>query len=119
MKIRITGFAMAIADVRTLGDLREFVRWLDKHGVPDDREVDAGEVVYVTLHDTNEGDTEPEFIECGNHIPPDKRFDVLMNTHTHKTSHPETYEEALEEALDVPKYDWITRDRYNDPGRPE
>ena len=108
MKIRITGFAMATADVRTLGDLREFVRWLDKHNVSDHREVEAGEVMYVSLQDTTEGDT-AEFIECGDHIPPDKAFDVVMNTHKHREQPP----------ADIPRFDWVTRDRYNDPGRPE
>ena len=120
MKIRITGFAMATADVRTLGDLREFVRWLDKHGVSDHREVEAGEVMYVSLQDTTDGDT-AKFIECGDHIPPNKAFDVVMNTHKHVNDYPANYEEALEDALpvDVPQFDWVTRDRYNDPGRPE
>lgn len=107
MKIKISGFAMANADVRTLGDLREFVKWLDRHDVPDCREVDAGEMVFVTLHDSAEGDPTVEFIECGNHIPPDKKFDIILNTHTH------------DEVEDIPRFDWVTRDRYNDPGRPE
>ena len=125
MDVKVTGFASAEFKVWTVKDLRLLVEWCDQHKVGDECGVDYGEgCVYVELTGVYPADA--EMVECGDHVPPSVEFDVLINTHTHgkpKTAmdYPANYEEALEDAIpvDVPKYDWVTRDRYNDPGRPE
>ena len=118
IEVKVTGFASAEAKVWTVSDLRELVAWCDKYRVDGSCGLDWGDrMVFIEL--TGTAPAIAEMIECGDHIPPNMEFDVIINTHTHKTSYPETYEEALEEALDVPKYDWVTLDRYNDLGRPE
>jgi hypothetical protein len=58
-----------------------------------------------------------DWIEGGDHIPPTRKYHLIVDTHYHG---PETYEEALEEALERPaKYDWPAKDRYADERRPE
>ena len=125
-KIEMSGFVSAHMKARTVGDLREFVRWLDEYKVSDSKEVDWGEkALYVDL--TGERAAMTEWIECGDHIPPDTAYDLLISTHNHDSKPatfdwmtkdklkkaykqaPNNYEEALEEALD----------RYADEARPE
>ena len=123
MKVEIHGYASIKADVRTVGDLRELVKWMDKFGVDGARQVEVDRDVWTVLADTNDGDT-AEMIECGDHIPPNSRYDVLINTHSHSAmDYPANYEEALEDALpvDVPKFDWMSRDKYSNvwEGLPE
>lgn len=124
MKIKITGFASAEAKVWTVADLRELVAWCDKYRISGSCGLDwSDRMVFIDL--TSTGPVVAKMIECRNHIPPDKGFDVVINTHKHANDYPANYEEALEEALedaplvDIPQFDWVTRDRYNDPGRPE
>ena len=124
-KIEMSGFVSAQMEARTVGDLRAFVRWLDKYKVSDSKEIDLGSGnVYVEL--TNVA-APAEWIECGEHIPPDTAYDLLISTHDHDSKPatfdwmtkdklkegykqaPNNYEEALEEALD----------RYGDEARPE
>lgn len=121
MNMEITGLATAKAMVHNAGELREFVKWMDKHKVADWRELDTdGGIIYLDLVDTQKGDV-GSMTECGDHVSPVVMFDVLLETHKHVNDYPANYEEALEDALpvDIPQFDWITRDRYNDPGMPE
>lgn len=103
MRLEIHGYASVKADVHTVADLRDFVKWLDKHAVPGERVVDWDQHLWLTLSDTNTGDT-AELIECGDHVPPAAAFDVLLTTHAH--------ESTPAPARDVPEYDWITKDKY-------
>lgn len=104
-KVKVTAFATVDCEARTLGDLRELVKWCDEHDLPDRLGLDLGSgFVYVEI--TGDTAVRAEMIECGDHRPPKIMFDVLVPTHSHG---PETYEEALEEALD----------RYADERRPE
>ncbi len=108
MNVEITGFATAKAMVHNAGELREFVKWMDDHKVADWRELDTdGGIIYLDLVDTQRGDV-GSMTECGDHVAPAVMFDVLLETHKHE-----------EPKKDIPKFDWVTRDRYNDPGRPE
>jgi hypothetical protein len=115
MKIEMSGYAYVRADVRTVEDLRTLLRFLDDNKVTDAAELDWGsEYVYVSVTE----DAKAEFIECGEHIPPDLKFDVILNTHQHQI--PETYEEALELRLEHPaRFDWPAIDKYGDLSRPE
>ena len=115
-QIKMTGFVSAQCEARTVGDLRALVKWCDEYHVDDSTGLDWGMgSVYVEL--TGDKPMPAEWIECGNHMPPNIKYDFLINTHYHG---PETYEEAREEALDRPaKFDWPTRDRYGDDARPE
>ena len=125
-KIEMSGFVSAQMEACTVGDLRAFVRWLDEYKVSDSKEIDWGAgKLYVDL--TGERAAMTEWIECGDHIPPDTAYDLLISTHEHhekpsdfdwptkdrlKETYkkmPDTYEDALEQALD----------RYNVEGRPE
>lgn len=101
MKIEIHGYASIKADVRTVGDLRELVKWLDKYQVDPSRQIESSGDLWLVLADTNHGDT-IEMIECGDHIPPDSGHDVLINTHKH-------HEEDKREPA---KYDWPSIDKY-------
>lgn len=115
MKIEMNGYAHVRADARTVKDLRDLLRFLDDNRVRDDANVDwSTGHVYVVVVD----DGVAEFIECGDHIPPDYKFDVILNTHTHPVNVPETYEEALEMALDrrPATYDWPTKDKLQRSG---
>lgn len=115
-EIKMSGFVSAECEARTLGDLRALLKWCDEYNVADDAGLDWGlGRVYVNL--TGEDAVLAEWIECGDHIPPVTKYDLIINTHYHG---PETYEEAREEALEKPaKYDWPTKDRYGDERRPE
>lgn len=67
-EVSLSAFVTASIEVRTVGDLRALVRYLDKVQVGDDVNVDTGgERVYVDLADTN-GGAKAELIECGEHI---------------------------------------------------
>lgn len=109
MKIEMSGYAYVRADVQTVKDMRDLMRFLDDNKVTGSAEFAFGDrYVYVSVVD----DVKAEFIECGEHIPSDMEFDVILNTHTHPINLPETYEEALEMQLDYPaQYDWPGRDR--------
>lgn len=79
--IEIVSDASAKAKVTTLKDLRQFVAWLNKYGVPDDAELDWGsEYVWVSL---TEG-AKAIWIQCGHHLVGQERYDVLIETHTHE-----------------------------------
>jgi len=95
-EIEMSGFVTAQMKVRNVGDLRSLIRWLDKYKVSDRREVDWGSGnVYVEL--TGETPTVAEWIECGEHIPPDVGYDLLISTHEHH-----------ERPAD---FDWMTKDK--------
>jgi hypothetical protein len=113
VNIEMSGYADVRADVRTVKDLRDLVSFLDKNRVRHDAQIDWGSgFVYILVADNARG----EFIECGDHIPPDLEFDVILNTHSHPV--PETYEEALEMQLDYPaQYEWPARDRSKGKGK--
>ena len=136
MKIEMSGYSHVRAAARTVKDLRDLVSFLDKNRVRDEAQVDwGGEYVYVIVAD----DVSAEFIECGDHIPPDTDFDVLLNTHYHDEDEDEeilchrcggkdddnTYHLHRGEYFCVPcyrkpaKYDWPAIDRYGDEARPE
>jgi len=115
-KVEMSGFVSAHMKARTVGDLREFVRWLDEYKVSDSKEIDWGSgYVYVELTSVA---VPAEWIECGEHIPPDKGYHLIIDTHSHdekpadfdwptkdrlKETYkkmPDTYEDALELALE-------------------
>ena len=105
--VKLNGFATASMQVENLGDLRRFVEWCDRYKISDSAEVDTNGPVYLDLADSTMGAI-VGMIQCGEHVPPDNSWDVLINTHKHR-SPPESYEEALEQGYD----------RYADEARPE
>ena len=115
-EVEMSGFVSAHMKARTVGDLRAFVRWLDKYKVSDEKEIDWGSgYVYVELTSVA---VPAEWIECGEHIPPDKGYHLIIDTHGHdekpadfdwptkdrlKETYkrmPDTYEDALELSLE-------------------
>lgn len=116
-KVSMSGFVSAECEARNIGDLRELLKWCDKYGVSDDAGLDWGYgKVYVDV--TGETAVTADWIECGDHIPPTTKYDLIIETHYHG---PETYEEAREEALEKKepaKYDWPAKDRYGNDGMP-
>lgn len=103
--IEIRGFATASTWLEDVGDMRALVKWLDEHGVDDSIGLDFdAKRVWVELAD-GKGD----MISCGDHVPPEDKYDVILLTHPH----PEDNVEAK------PKYDWMSVDRYGDERRPE
>jgi hypothetical protein len=125
-KVEMTGFVTAHMEARTVRDLNKLVHWLAKYGVSPDTEIefDRGKV-YIDL--TGENSVPADWIECGEHIPPDTAYHIVIDTHFHHEQPakfdwltkdrlreaykqaPDTYEEALEQRYD----------RYNVEGRPE
>lgn len=114
-EVEMSGFVTARMNARTVEDLRTLVGWLNKYSVPNSTEIDFDRgTIYVEL--TGENAVPAEWIECGNHVPPVSRYDILIDTHKHdddlKEAYkqmPDTYEEALERGYD----------RYADERRPE
>jgi hypothetical protein len=99
----INGYAHLTMTVHTVGDIRALTKELDKHCVSDSSEVELDrDRVFIVL-----ADGEGEFISCGDHVPPDDAYDVLLNTHKH------------DQSRDIPAYDWMTIDRYGEDRRPE
>jgi hypothetical protein len=80
--VKLNGFATASMDVENVGDLRRFVEWCDRYKISDTAVVDANGPVYLELADSTLGAI-VEMIQCGEHIPPDDGWDVLINTHKH------------------------------------
>ena len=115
-RIVMSGFVSAECEARTLGDLRALVKWCDEYAVEDNCGLDWGMgKVHVEL--TGDKAVPADWIECGDHIPPTRKYHLIVDTHY---DGPETYEEAREEALEKPaKYDWPAKDRYADERRPE
>jgi hypothetical protein len=108
-EIEMSGFVTAIQEVRTVEDLRTLVGWLNKYSVPNSAEVDWGTgKVYVEL--TGRDAIPAEWIECGDHMPPSRGYDIIIPTHVH----------ADETAPKRPaKFDWPMIDRYGQEERPE
>jgi hypothetical protein len=138
MNIEMTGYADVRADAKTVKDLRDLVSFLDENRVRDDAQIDWGSgYVYILVADNARAD----FIECGDHIPPDLEFDVILSTHDHDEDDDgdeeilcnrcggkdsdNTYHLHRGEYFCVPcygkpaKYDWPAIDRYGDEARPE
>ena len=77
--IEINGWATVSAPVRSVGDLRMLMGFLDEHGVSEEAEIDWGTgKVHVDIANLT-----GEFIECGEHIPPESKYDVLLVMHGH------------------------------------
>ena len=107
MKIEMSGYAAVRADAQTVGDLRTLLQFLDDNKVADTAAIDWDKStghLYVVAADQ----AAASFIECGEHVPPDLHFDVILNTHDH------------ERDKTVAMFDWPAKDRnkYNDPSMP-
>lgn len=107
MKIEMSGYAYVRADAQTVADLRTLLQFLDDNKVRDDAEIDWNSsmgYLYVVAADQ----AAASFIECGEHVPPDLQFDVILNTHDHEPS------------KSIAMFDWPAKDRskYNDPSMP-
>lgn len=104
MKIEMSGYAYVRADARNVKDLRTLLRFLDDNKVTDTAELDwSSGYLYVSVIE----DATADFIECGDHIPPDHKFDVILNTHDHEKDNTPAM------------FDWPAIDRYADEARPE
>ena len=80
-EIKMTGYATVTTEAYTVGELREFVRYLDRYHVSDDARLDWGSGrVYVELTES----TKATWIECGDHRLGDEAYDVLIETHKHE-----------------------------------
>lgn len=96
MKIEMTGYATMRADVRTVEDLRQLVKALDENKVRGDADVEWGSGhVYVGVAE----DAKAIWIECGDHLVGDERWDVLLETHHH-----DDHEQPA-------MFDWPSKDR--------
>jgi len=106
--IEVTGWATVNAPVRNVGDLRMLLSFLDEYSVRDEAEIDWGTgKVHVDL-----SDLVGEFIECGDHIPPESMYDVLLLMHSHD------YTERNEEEADMYRQslrEWLGMDDWRGP----
>lgn len=115
--IEMTGFASVRKKVVTVDDLRALVQWLDRYKVDGSAGIDWGRdcILYVDL--VGPDSVPASWIECGDHMVGDERFDIIIDTHTHpeheRDNGPDNYEEAREVALErkPARFDWPTRDR--------
>lgn len=108
-EVEMVGFVTAKMEARTVEDLRTLVGWLNKHTVPNSTEIDFDRgTIYVEL--TGETSVPAEWIECGDHIPPSRGYDIIIPTHIHDDENAPTR---------PAKFDWPTIDRYGDERRPE
>jgi len=83
-KVEMTGFVCASAEVRNLNDLRELISWCDKYHVRGDSPIDYGTNGRIYLDVLGTSDSVPAtWIECGDHLVDDQRFDVLLESHQH------------------------------------
>lgn len=100
MNMEIHGYAYTSSEVRTVNDLRDLVRFLDDYRIDGDIEVeiDRGKAF------VNIANGKAEMISCGDHVPPDENWDVIVLTHTHADDDPEPQV--------IPQYDWMSVDRY-------
>ena len=79
-EIKVSGFVTIEAPALNVGDLRELVKYLDKHGVPDETEIDSGYAkIFVDIKTGN-----AMWIECGDHVADDTTYDILLETHEHE-----------------------------------
>ena len=109
-KVEMTGWVSGKKEVRTLKDLRDLVAWADKYKLKDESVIDYGGGPYLYVDFMGESEVaKATWIECGDHLVGDEKWDVLIETH----GHPE------HEAQEPAKYDWPTKDRYGDESRPE
>jgi hypothetical protein len=75
--IRVRGSIDIHAIFEVVGDIREYVKYLDKMGIPDDTKVLDGYCDISIL-----GAVEP--IECGEHFPSEgSKYDYLVLSHAH------------------------------------
>lgn len=105
--VSVNGWFTVSAKVRTVEDLHQLSRELMKRGTPGDWVVDYGaDRIFIESRDSS---MRAEWIECGDHLPDEVTYDVLLLTHDH----------VGEEV--IPQFDWVAKDRYleaND-ARPE
>ena len=81
--MKMTAIVTIECKARTLGDLRELVQWCDKYRVSDKSELDWGSgSMFIDLSGTEL--LPAEWIECGDHIPPDHNYDVIVVKHEHE-----------------------------------
>jgi len=103
--VKMTALVTIEASIRTLGELRELVKYCDEYEVNDECELDWGSgVVFIDM--TRYG-VPADWIECGDHLYPTIKHDVLVSTH----SHDEPFAELREKWGKPPQYDWPTKDR--------
>ena len=98
-EVEMTGWVAAKMEARTLKDLRELVAWCNKYGVVDEAVLDyssSGPYIYVDFLGSDQ--VKATWIECGEHLIGDERWDVLIDTHEHPESVQE--EPSKEETLD-------------------
>jgi len=100
MEIKVTGSVTIDAAVRTVGDLRELVTYLDKYGVPDAALVDWG-VGSIYILPLGEDFVQAYPIECGDHKPwaGDAAFDWLIESHQHPEQDETDLQERINQAL--------------------
>lgn len=79
-EIKVSGFVTIEAPALNVGDLRKLVKYLDKHGVPSETEIDSGYTgIFIDMKTSN-----AMWIECGEHMADDTTYDILLETHEHE-----------------------------------
>jgi hypothetical protein len=86
--VELHAYVTASIRIRSVGDLRALVKYLDEAAVEDGVNVDTGsDSIYIDLADTQTG-AKASLIECGEHIPVKKAdgtwervFDFLVTGH--------------------------------------
>ena len=81
-KINMIALVSVECKARTLKDLREFVQWCDRYRLSDEYELDWGAgSVFIDL---SPKPLPADWIECGDHVPPNYEHDVIVVKHKHE-----------------------------------
>jgi hypothetical protein len=84
-EVKMYGYVVGETTVKTVGDLRELIEWCDKYRVPDSVGLDWASAGGGSLYLELSGENAPAvMIECGDHIPPDTAYNLLLDAHTHE-----------------------------------
>ena len=97
--VEMTGWVTAKKKARTLKDLRDLVAWADKYGVTDEAVLDYGSGPYLYMDFLGSDQVKAAWIECGDHLVGDERWDVLIETHQHPEHDPPAQEEPGKEEV--------------------
>ena len=81
--VELTGWVTAKKEARTLKDLRDLVAWANKYKLKDESVIDYGGGPYLYVDFLGDDQVKATWIECGDHLVGDEKWDVLIDTHQH------------------------------------
>lgn len=84
MNVEMSAWVSLRVKVMSVQDVHDLSDYLKQHRVDYDTPVELGRGDWLYVLVSGDGDNVPaEWIECGDHVPPESRYDVLVTTHIH------------------------------------